>query len=535
MRNIEIPYVEDRGKRYRFFEMLPGLITWGILALPFVLALLNPRLCVFFIIAYLLLWFVKAIGLNIRALQGYRLLQQHQKLPWPQMLDELGSGKVDQPDRHIPAWHYENILRVNEQPTPIKPDDITHALIIAAYNETREIIEPTVQSILDSDYDMKKVIVVFAYEGRDGAQSEQAVLEILAEYKSKFKYAFASKHPLTEKEVRGKGGNITFAAHELTKYIEQQGIDPLSVIVTTLDSDNRPHKYYLPALSYLYAASPDPLHVSYQPIPIYTNNIWDAPAPMRVIATGNSFWNIVLSTRHHMIRNFSAHAQSLKALIDTDYWSVRTIVEDGHQFWRTYFRYDGKHEVYPLYVPIFQDAVLSTTFRKTMKAQFVQLRRWAYGASDIAYVAEKGFFTPNKVPKLDLLFKFGRLLEGHITWAVAPLILAFSAFIPALFHPKDYAANQLPIIASHIQTLALVGIVVTLFLSVKMLPPKPARYKHHRTVFMMLQWVMLPVTTICFNSFAALVSQTRLMFGRYFDQFDVTDKAFVTEDKKTII
>jgi hypothetical protein len=97
--------------------------------------------------------------------------------------------------------------------------------------------------------------------------------------------------------------------------------------------------------------------VSYQPLPIYTNNIWDAPAPMRVIATGNSFWNIVLGLRPHMLRNFSSHAQSMAALIDTDFWSVRTIVEDGHQFWRTYFRFDGRHEVYPIFTPIFQDAV----------------------------------------------------------------------------------------------------------------------------------------------------------------------------------
>lgn len=535
MRNIEIPYVEERGRRYRFLEMLPGLITWSILSLPFVLALVNPRLSIFFILAYLLLWFAKAAGLNVRALQGYRLLHQHQKLPWAQMLEELTHGKVEQPDRHVPVWHYENLIRLGEQPAPIKPDDIVHAVVIAAYNETREVLEPTVDSVIASDYDMKNVILVFAYEARNGAQSEPAVLELVKKYKGKFMHIMACKHPETEKEIKGKGGNITYAARELTEYIKQQKIDPLNVIVTTLDADNRPHRSYLSALSYLYAVTPDPLYVSYQPIPIYTNNIWDAPAPMRVIATGNSFWNIVLSTRHHMIRNFSAHAQSLQTLIDTEYWSVRTIVEDGHQFWRTYFRYDGRHEVYPLYVPIYQDAVLSSTYRKTLKMQFVQLRRWAWGASDVAYVAEKGFFTPNKVPKLDLIFKFGRLLEGHITWAVAPLILAFSAFIPALFNPQDYAANQLPLIASRIQTIALMGIVITLFLSVKMLPPKPARYKRRRTVFMMLQWVMLPATTIGYNSFAALYSQTRLLFGRYLGEFDVTDKAVVTDDKKKIM
>lgn len=543
MRNIEIPYENERGRRYRFFEMLPGLLSWGLLLLPFILSLLNPTVYLYnqpislvlvFIMGYLLLWFVKAMGLNIRALQGYRLITQHQKLPWRQMITELHSGKVSQPTKHIPTWHYENVLRLDEQPTPITPDNIVHAVIIAAYNETREVLEPTIQSVIDSDYDMKKVILVLAYEGRDGAKSAEACQELAVKYGKKFKHTMAIEHPLTPNEVRGKGGNITYAGRELQKYIESKKIDPLHVIVTTLDSDNRPHKQYLAALTYIYSVTPDPLYVSYQPVPMFTNNIWDAPAPMRVIATGNSFWNMVLSMRPHMIRNFSSHAQSLQTLIDTDYWSVRTIVEDGHQFWRTYFRYDGKHEVYPLYVPIYQDAVLSHTYIKTLKAQFVQLRRWAWGASDVAYVAEKGFFSPNKVPTFDLIAKFLRLLEGHVTWAVAPLMLAFSAFIPRLINPHDlgrvgFTTTLLPIFASRIQTVALLGIFITLFLSMKMLPPKPARYKHRRTVFMMLQWVILPVTTIAYNSFSALYSQTRLLFGKYLGSFDVTEKAVVTD------
>jgi hypothetical protein len=268
---------------------------------------------------------------------------------------------------------------------------------------------------------------------------------------------------------------------------------------------------------------------------MYTNNIWDVPAPMRVIATGNSFWNMVLSLRPHMLRNFSSHAQGMQSLIDTDFWSVRTIVEDGHQFWRSYFRYDGNHEVYPIYVPIYQDAVLAVSLRKTLRAQFIQMRRWAWGASDVAYVAEMGFFRKNKVNKWDLTMKFFRLLEGHVTWAVAPIMIAGAAFVPLLISPKNYAANQLPIIASRLETIALVGILATLFISFKTLPPKPARYKRHRSIFMLLQWFCLPVTSILYNALSALNSQTRLMFKRYLGEFDVTQKAVVTEDKKTII
>lgn len=516
--------------------MLPGILSWTILCLPFLLSFINPVIPIFFIIAYLLMWFVKSVGLNIRVLQGTRTLRLQQKLPWAQMLDELITGKVEQPDRHIPTWHYENIQRLQQSPNPIKADELIHALIIASYNESREIIEPTIQAILDSDYDMKKIILVMAYEDRNGAQSEKAVKDLMAEYGSRFKHAMAVKHPADiPGEVMGKGGNITYAGRALQQWLKKRKIPPLNVVVTSLDADNRMHTKYLPALSYLYAMCPEPAHISFQPITMYTNNIWDAPAPMRVIATGSSFWNIVMSMRQHLIRNFSAHAQSMQTLIDTDFWSVRTIVEDGHQFWRTYFRYDGKHDVYPIYLPIYQDAVLSNTYRKTLKAQFVQLRRWAWGASDVAYVTEKGFFNPNKVPKLDLWFKFMRLLEGHVSWATAPLILAFAAFIPSQLNPENFAANQLPLIASRIQTIALSGILITLFLSLRMLPPKPKRYKRHRTIFMVLQWVLLPLTTIVYNSLSALYSQTRLMLGKYLDKFDVTDKAVVTEDKRKIL
>ena len=51
----------------------------------------------------------------------------------------------------------------------------------------------------------------------------------------------AVKHPANMPgEVVGKGGNITYAARELQKYLEVKSIDPTRVLVTTLDSDNRP-------------------------------------------------------------------------------------------------------------------------------------------------------------------------------------------------------------------------------------------------------------------------------------------------------
>lgn len=529
MTNIEIPFKEERGLRYRFFEILPGVLSWTMLFMPLILSLINVTLAAVFVFVYLLINFSRATAVANRALRGFGVLRKHQKLDWQQLVIELEAGEISKGARR-PKWHRKNLIRLQSQPMVVRPDEVLHAIIIATYNESREVLEPTIQAVLASEYDMKKAILVIAYEERGGERTEKQAKDLISDYKQHFYHAMAIKHPHDiPGEIIGKGGNITYAGRKLQEWLEVKNIDPLRVVVTTLDSDNRPDKKYLPALTYLYSSCPDPVRASFQPIAVYNNNIWDAPAPMRVLATGNSFFHIVQSLRPHMLRNFSAHAQGMASLIKTDFWSVRTIVEDGHQYWRSYFAFDGNYRVYPLYVPIHQDAVLSEGYIRTLKAQFVQLRRWTYGASDIAYVVDKGFFSKNKVPLFGLIARTWRLTEGHVTWAVGPLLVLLGGFIPALVDPQSLAANELPLIVSRIQTFALIFGLPLIFICLRTLPPKPARYKRRRTLLMILQWGYLPLTTIFYNSFAAFYSQTRLMFGRYMDKFDVTEKAVVNE------
>lgn len=530
MTDLEIPYEKDRHGWYRFFEMLPGLLSWSMLLLPFILSWINVRFAAFFILIYLLINFVRSIAGTSRAAQGYKAMKDHQKLPWEAMLRELDAAHID-PHAKRPVWHRRAVKRLSETPLLMPPGNVIHAVFIAVYKESRDVVEPTIKAVLESAFNMRQVILVIAYEERAGATTETLVHELSAEYKTAFKDVLAVKHPRNiPGEVVGKGGNITYAGHTLQTYLDTHHIPYEQVMVTTLDADNRLDKNYLNVLTYTYILADDPFHASYQPMSLYTNNIWDAPAPSRVVATGNSIFNLMLSLRSHALRNFSAHAQPMAGLVQTNFWSTRTIVEDGHQFWRSYFAFDGHYRVLPLRIPIYQDAVLSESYLKTLKAQFIQLRRWTYGASDVAYVVEKGFFRPNKISKIDVFAKTWRLLEGHVTWAVGTILILFGGFIPSLFTNKDYTAMELPLIVSRIQTVALLSLVVMLFLALKTLPPKPARYKRRRSIFMVLQWIYLPLTSLVYNSMAALNSQTRLIFRRYLSKFDVTEKAVVTEN-----
>ena len=544
MVDLEIP-LGKRTRLYRFLEMLPAIISYGAIITLVVLSLVNPLLAAIYLLLIILTMLVKVVGTTTHMVVGRLRMDQASRVDWRSRLEDLEdphaaySRLYGSTSTHIGhEQHLENLrlMSASEPGFFPKPSQIYNVVIMPAYNEPLEVIQPAVQAVLDTTYDKKHLIVIFAYEERGGAGIKKTAETLKKRYQSKFHSFHLVEHPKDlPNEVIGKGGNITHAGRWLKGYLEEQNIAFSDVIVTTMDCDNKPHKTYFDYLTYEYIAREDRKHLSYQPVCLFTNNIWDVPAPMRVVATGNSFWNIISSMRPHTLRNFASHAQPMDALVEMDFWSVRTIVEDGHQYWRSYFYFGGNYEVVPLHVPIYQDAVLSGTYVKTLKAQFIQLRRWAYGASDVPYVGVRVFSSQRNVPFWAGFTRFVRLLDGHITLACVSILVAFGGWIPLLLNgeaARSMAVHELPDTISILQRVAMIGLVAMVFTSFKLLPPRPARYKRSRSVIMVLQWVLMPVTAIVYSSAAAFYSQTRLFFGKYLDKFDVTEKTLATGKAK---
>jgi glycosyltransferase involved in cell wall biosynthesis len=536
MIDLEIP-LGKRTKTYRFFEMLPAIISYGMVVLLVVLSIVSPLAAAMYLLLIIITVLVKAVGIATHTIGGHNRLNHAQNINWHQRLDQLedpvisyGKVRAEQSSGFDFDVHKENLRLMAADPDSFpKPSELYNAVIIAAYNESYEVIEPTIQSILDTTYDNDKIILVLTCEERGGEAIRKTARALKKKFDQRFKAFHILEHPNgLPNEVVGKGGNITYAGRFLKKWLEGEDIAYKNVIVTTLDSDNRPHSTYFDYVTYEYIVHEDRKHLAYQPVALFLNNIWDVPAPMRVIATGNSFWNIISSMRPHTLRNFASHSQPMDALVEMDFWSTRSIVEDGHQYWRSYFYFGGNYTVIPIYVPIYQDAVLSDTYGRTLKAQFKQLRRWAYGASDIPYVAARIFTKKRNVPFGPALARLARLVDGHVTLASTSILVAVGGWVPLLLNSqaaRDIAAHQLPEVVSGIQRVAMVGLLITVFLGFKMLPPRPQRYKRRRSVWMVLQWALMPVTAIVYSAFSAFNAQTHLLLGKYLDKFDVTEKA----------
>ncbi|HJE77012.1 MAG TPA: hypothetical protein K8V74_03600 [Brevibacterium epidermidis] len=533
--DLELP-TGQRTPAYRFFEALPATISFTAVGLVFILPFVDAMLGAVYVLAIVGLMFVRAMLGAVDVARGFLRYRRSARVDWAARLTDLERAMDGRPSLAHPrggfraADHAALVAQVSADPRSImRPSTLLHAVVVAAYNEPYPVIADTIRTLLHTSTKPEQLLVFFAHEERGGPAMAETARRLEAEYGHRFGAFVLVEHPAgLPDEIAGKGANITFAGHRLAEWVRDQAIDPRRVIVTSLDCDNIPHESYFDCVAYEYAIAPDRERLSFQPISLYITNIWDVPAPSRVVASANCFWNLTTTVRRLALRNFASHAQPLTALVEMGFWSKRTIVEDGHQYWRSWFHFDGDYRVVPIHVPIFQDAVQAGTFKATMVAQFKQLSRWSYGASDVPYVGVRVFAPSARSPFWPGVLRFFSLLEGHVSLASISIIIAIGGWIPFVVATQTGQASSLvermPMTVGIIQQIGMIGLIVSIIVFNALLPPRPIHVPRERRVTMWLQWLLYPLTLLVFNSSTALYSQWCLLTGRYRERFDVTEK-----------
>ncbi len=489
----------------RLWQILPGLTTWLTLISLAVLTFINPPVVTLIILVYAIYWLIRVVIMAFFLIYGYIRYKQEIAIDWLARLDHDFSSE----------WQ-----------------ELYHLVIIPSYKEDISILHQTLNSISNSQYPNQKLIVVVAFEDREKDLAPRYAPILTREYEHSFSKFLITFHPSDiANEVKGKGPNITWAARQVKEYLQKKKLDFNNVITTTLDADNRVDAKYFANVSWSYLHDDDPFHKSFQPLPMYFNNIWKVPLPVKMTALGSSFWQMITAVRPHHARNFSAHAQSFAALVETDFWSVTTIVEDGHQYWRSFFKFKGNHHIVPIFVPVYMDAVQGNDIYDTFREQYLQRRRWFWGVSDIPFVAEQSWGNSD-IPFFYKWLQFGRLFESHFSLATQSFILWFG-WLP-LTVSADFRQTVLgynfPNVYRHFLLAAWTGLIATMAISASIVPPRPGK-KSIYYLSLLKEWILapviLPISSIFFAAIPAIDSQTRLMFNKPFTVFNVTKKTAV--------
>lgn len=551
------PKTEDPQERkvQRTLEVIPGILTWFTLIGMFVFSFLVPIWVSVFIIAFDIYWICRTIFITYYSVVAYRRLQEGKKIDWwdrcqnisnPTAYKHIISERVaslrdvlcekmsfferrkvkhELKKLRVYSKEVEELEKIKDQIWDWR--SIVHVVMLPTANEPADVIEPAIQAIAESNFPNQQMIILLATEERE---PEDQRMEKVNYLKNKFHGVFrdfiVTTHEVADGEMKCKASNATYAAKKLMAYLDEREISYDRVLFSNFDCDSVCHSEYFAALTYAYVTDPKRLQRSYQPLPMYHNNLWDTNAFVRVIVTSSSFWHMFQSTRSEMV-TFSSHSEPFDTLVKVDFWPVNMISEDSIIYWKCYTYYKGDYQVKPIYLPISLDAVLAPTYWKTIKNQYKQKRRWAYGIENFPVIM-RAIWPDKNIPLTKKLHVAFEMLEGHHSWATSAFILAALGWLPLIIggpaFNESVLAHNLPFVTRLLMNLAMSGLVVSMFLSFVLLPPRPAKYSRKRYIYMFLQWFLIPITAPILGSMPAIDSQTRILLKKYFGEFWVTEK-----------
>jgi hypothetical protein len=548
----------------RFWEIVPGFLAWFTIFGMFVFSACKPVWVAIFIITFDVYWIHKTIYIASYSIMAYRKMKRWSRIDWRHRLEVLFKGnflleemtkekeklkkvlKKGTLSRKEKKLIKSKILELTNFTKRAKEDlknqdkfldwkKVYHVIMLPTAIELAESIRPAIQAVLDSNYPKDKIIILLAMEEREAEEKRKEKDRVLRkEFGDKFFGFVTTVHKVKDNEMKCKASNTTYAAKEMKKWLEDKNIPLENVVLSNLDCETRIHNQYLAALTYAYVTEPKRLQHAYQPLPMYHNNLWDTIAPVRILVTGSSLWQMVQAMRPEHMVTFSSHSEPFKTIVDIGYWPVNVISEDSLVYHNAFCYFDGDYKVKPIYLPASMDAVLGDNYWHTIKNSYKQNHRWAYGIENLPLLARA--FRKNKKISLGTKIKhIFVMMEGHHSWATSSFILAILGWLPLILGGSQFnesvLGHNLPFVTRYLMTLALVGLFISMILSLFLMPARPEHHPRRKYFVMIFQWILAPFIAPFLGAAPALHAQTRHMFKRYMGEFWVTEKIIKSKNK----
>ena len=144
--------------RHRFWEMIPGILTWGTFLLAIGTSLFIPWVAVIYIIIFDLYWVLRVLYFLIHVSAAYRKYRNTLKVNW---MDEV---------KKIADWRC-----------------VYHVVLLPTYGESLEIIHEALHAVANSTYPNDRFIVVVGGEEGDEENFENYRLMLEKDFEGTFK------------------------------------------------------------------------------------------------------------------------------------------------------------------------------------------------------------------------------------------------------------------------------------------------------------------------------------------------------------
>ncbi|MFN2569610.1 MAG: glycosyltransferase family 2 protein [Candidatus Dormibacteria bacterium] len=493
--------------RQRLLEIFPGALTWSVLLLPVVIAfairLNDPTK----------LWVlgIAAVGLDLYWLVRTTVTVRSVRRSVGRMED---TAAID--------W-WDRCRRLEPLPGAPAVDEVVHCALIPTYTERYEVLHATVAALAGQSFPTRQIVVAIITRTADTGGCEN-VARLRDEFGERFRAFLHILDPLLPGIVIGKSAAMSYGGPVLRSACQDMGLDPQATLVTDLDSDFRLHREYFAHITAEFCSAGDRLTSIWQPVPVFLNNLWRVPVAVRVMATATTQWQMFLHQNPHRLVMFSSYTMSLQLVEEVGYWDPDVIPEDSRFFWKSFFHYGERLHVRPAFLPVFGDAPKAGDYSSTHASQYNQIKRWAWGASDIPYVTRR-MLIHREIPRGLRAQRYMHLVFNHLAWTTLPILIFLGGSLPSMID-LDYslstAATVIGWATAGILTVTLLN-TLTLIRMDQRVCRKPDGWPWWRHVYADMQLFLYPIVGLALSVIPALEAQTRLMFGAYLE-YKVTEK-----------
>jgi Glycosyl transferase family group 2 len=566
--------------KYRLLEGFIGVSIFIFLLVLLILVFVSPAILAVFLIVYSFLMILRMALHLIYAIGSFKKLSRWSKPDWQEIfkfynsnpnndkvtleLQNLAKKYPNNENWQSEIQKYIEISQKNKLTKFKNPNNIIHFPLFSIYDEDSEIILRGLKSIYDSQYDLSKICVVVSQEARLGngknlnfqnalkkidwlntigfaePDMEKAYnpnhLEL--EYCNSELKSFAktfegqklnviiTQHPDgLVGEIKGKSSNEDWAARQVSLFVKSAEFDPEMCVITSFDADSRVGTNFFQILSFHYCHCENRLVTGFQPMPVFSNNLFDVDLLPFLVGINTTFWTMIQYSLLDGLHFFANYSVPLVLAQRVDFWQRDIIAEDALFFSKCLIKTDGEFQVIPSFNHFNSDNIESENYWQTIVNQYNQLRRWAWGGIESFPFKFYNFFVlPGS--KIDIRHRISLVFNdwySHFCWSTLPVVFSLIVFLPALVN-LEFAKSTIAVnfyeLLFYFSLISYVSLGVVIFIIFVFIYPKAAMNDEiNKVTWQHKLNILIPILISPFIMFVwgppAIDAQIRGVFGKY--------------------
>ncbi|MCA9380851.1 glycosyltransferase family 2 protein [Candidatus Dojkabacteria bacterium] len=571
-----------------FLEKISPLLGYFLIFFPFVMSFINVKVTVIYLAAIYVYFVYKSAATAIQFMIALNRIRTANQINWAKLLKGLGNideelQVLEQDLKEVKSFRWEdyrqqtkqmysNLRRADEIMAEnaylpnllqqflfnrlkrktlnflhqeisvlkelqgkdiIKPSELQHIVIVPHVKEPESILRDTIDHLKDQTFNTKQINIVLAAEAADpnGVSVSEKLKE---EYKDVFNNIWITNHVLQADEIVGKSANMNWAGREVYQKVKDMGWDLKKTTVTSCDADSKLDPQYFAYLTYKYITTEFGEYKYYTSALIFYNNIWRLPFYARVKNSSHTIFNTANLVRSDKLVPFSTYTTSFWVLEQIGFWDPWVTPEDYHLFFKAIFKFNDKVSAVPLFLKTLSDAAEGEGHWATIKNNYLQSRRWAWGISDDGWVI-KNFLKNFSRSSIRSKYITLHMLFDHIMGLSIAFLVLLGGVLPGFLNPdfnKDTAGALFPIVTGQFVQITIFFLIVTIIFDFY-LRPTPKDMPWWKNITRVLEWVVQPIAGFILTAIPGLEAQTRLVFGRYLEYYVTKKKGDGEEEGKS--